>query len=201
MTEWGPALTGPECKQLRLPGDTPVRVKGGGNWQASLLSFNCRELAYYLPADHPAYKVAEYNRNHPDAPMVYHGGSDEAPKDWRPGDAVMFAGGAIHIGKDWVWKNGNLSPPFQIISYVPTPVEEARPVEESDTVTLKRMTEAEYMRDDHGSLAWAKRVGLIRKETLFEQMKREHPDCSQWYGETAVKNTIEWMGKRQGDKS
>lgn len=220
MTEWGPSLTGPECIQLRLPGDTPVRCDDVSG-KASMWSFGWKDAIYTLPANHPAYKVAEYNRNHPEAPMVYHGGSDEAPKDWKPGSDVLFANGNVPIPEhNWAWRWGGAPFEFNIIGYVPTPVEEARPAteelkecvrlsrelfsEESDTVTLKRMTEAEWFEASRDSFtSWAHSVGLIREETLLEQFEREvclGTRIGQNERNVALA-VIDWMEKRQGDKS
>lgn len=203
MIEWGPALTGPECKQLRLPGDTPV-MWGDIPGTASCLMFVSEIDEYFLPANHPAYKVAEYNRKNPEAPMVYHGGSEEAPKDWTPGDDVLFGNGLVpDPRRDWAWGREGELRSFNIIGYVSTPVEET--VEESDTVTLKRMTQGEWHATVHGNrggyTGWALSVGLIREETLLEQFERETRSNLGQKTRKVAQAAIEWMEKRRGDNA
>lgn len=208
MTEWGPSLTGPECIQLRLPDNILVCCCGVVR-TASYWEYTSTSTEYALPANHPAYKVAEYNRNHPEAPMVYHGGTS-LPLDWKPGNAVLYENGGVHSGltdpRDIKWS--------AVIGYVPTPVEESRSVDhieichqcsgsgvgvadticgncdgsggESDTVTLKRMTPGEftirYGLRDLTPIAVAVELGLTRlnKQFAHDCARVENAPRSAW---------------------
>lgn len=75
----------------------------------------------------------------------------------------------------------------------------AEPTEDDgDYVRVKQMTAREYQTNDTGSLGWAKRVGLIREETLLEQFERDNLEYPLITDEekSAVKRAIEWMESR-----
>lgn len=70
--------------------------------------------------------------------------------------------------------------------------------DDGDYVRVKRMTAREYQTNDTGSLGWAKRIGIIREETLLEQFERDNPEYPLITDEekSAVKRAIEWMESR-----
>lgn len=89
--EWGEPLTVSEVKALGLPGETPVK----GTWEVRLLNEwrldNIWQF-YQLPADHPAYIIHRYNKEH-GTNFVYWAGGDEAPDDWDLSKPMIFRDG------------------------------------------------------------------------------------------------------------
>lgn len=101
-SEWGEQLTGPEIKALGLPGDTPVRFKGV-IYTVSDWTLNHPMEFYRLPADHPAYNVHHYNKEH-GTNFVYWAGGDEAPDDWNESYGVIIRNGQQiwpKVNVDW----------------------------------------------------------------------------------------------------
>lgn len=131
--EWGPPLTGEEMKALKGRIDPAVLVRPNawkGGFSYRVWSFSGE--FYHLPANHPYYKVREYNQRH-GTNLVLHDGSDKVPDDWD-GDLIMTRGGSVF--KDWVtfgsWGGA--------IAYTPKP-KESEVTYGFDNITPERKAE------------------------------------------------------------
>ena len=182
--KWGEPLTGPEMKALNLPRDTPVRCINTQS-ASQFLNFMYHGPLYRLPADHPYYTVKRHNTEHGTHLVLWLGG-ENAPDDWDRG--VLFRNGQASNLAPWCWRNTGY--PGDIIGYI-RKAEYGRvhtdgsrsggqPVStpDPDTVTIKRMTEAEarehFPKTD--AVLAMRILGLIREETREERFKKAVPN-------------------------
>lgn len=174
-TKWGKALTGPEMKALGLPDDTPVR-HNKDVYLTRAFAFVDFCASYHLPKNHPAYTVHETNKR-TGSRFVFHAGGDE-PDDWDRGDVLVndthprtIDGPAIDK-YNWSYKYHRA----KIIGYTRKGIVSETLVDDTqaDTLTIKRMTEAERTRlYPHLDLNTLKDLRLIREETHEEHFTRE----------------------------
>lgn len=170
--KWGEPLTGPEMKALKLPGDTPVSYRDE-HGEYRYLSFFDLNASYRLRADHPYYTVKRYNAEHGTDFVLWLGG-ENAPDDWDGGRTLVRNGCVNNFmfwSHPWNAPNGHVRDDYDIIGYTRKAESVAANVD-SDTVTLKRMTEAEFMAEINrmGDVKWwAMANDLIREETREER--------------------------------
>lgn len=119
--EWGPPLTGEEMKALKGRIDPSVWLLNGlgytaqyGPWHNSNV-FDL-SLGWSLPANHPYYKVREYNQKH-GTNLVLHDGSGKEPKDWDEDGRCLYRDGGV-----W-WIDTGPEGWAEIIAYTPKPKE------------------------------------------------------------------------------
>lgn len=189
--KWGRPLSGKECLSLELPGETPVR-RHDIKTKAKVLDFRTPRTPYHLPADHPGYTILDHNAKAASiAPMKPWWGRDEAPGDYD-GQCMLRSGYVFEESNAaflrWTRKDSS----DDIIAYRPR----TEPAAEPDTVTIKRMTEAEAVCEwnMHGTgsrTSWldtCRHFGIIRPEpTALERFKAAHGDLT---GDEAIEAAL-----------
>lgn len=133
------------------------------------------------PADHIAYQVLDHNEAHGTSFVPWYGG-DSAPEDWD-GGLVLWREGRSSLGAaNWRVGQGTDSPKgSDIIGYTvlvdvtKAPTDEHQKDlllmnERQDTVTIRRMTEADHKRlYPHLDLNTLKDLRLIKPEPTREE--------------------------------
>lgn len=143
-----------------------------------------------LPADHAYYLATSRG-------FTYWPGGESAPDDWDGGECLARCGDMIqpvHWCHPWNATDPGAGVSGPVEAYDVIGYRKRAEAEEynDDYVRVKRMTLAEYQRDDHGSCAWARRVGIIRDETPLEQFEREFGALNH-ESRHAVKAFIAWQ--------
>lgn len=164
-----------------LKADEGVLCKWGtiegwcGPYSVSIVSGWGEGFQIKLPADHPYYLATSHG-------FTYWPGGDRAPDDWDCGEVILDDETIEELDYPDLGRGHHIIP---IIGYR----KRAEPAEDSgDYVRVKRMTLAEY----DGSVAWARRVGIIREETPLEQFEREFGALNH-ESRHAVKAFIAWQ--------
>lgn len=184
-TKWGKALTGPEMKALGLPDDTPVSYRDRNHLPGETASYWDFEGddPYFLPENHPAYTVHETNKRTGSRFKFHAGGSKPDGEIVR----VLYRSGVVGNERSWWdWRDSQAD----IIGYElavdvsETPVDDHQSDlsladdTQADTVTIKRMTEAERTRlYPHPDLNTLKDLRLIREETREERFWAAHREA------------------------
>lgn len=149
---WGPAIPTPNGRPSWLPEtERVVDLETAAGWRYSergTTASPCQWAwgvirAIRLPADHAYYVVQRYNQEH-GTDLVYWPGGDNPPEDWD-GLGRLYVNSSF-CDDDWPKHNSmrwnREGTCGDIIGYRRA----AAPVEETDTVTLPRMTESEAKR-------------------------------------------------------
>jgi len=176
---WGPAIPTPNGRPSWLPEtERVVDLETAAGWRCSERGATAAPSQWLwdvithirLPADHPYYIVQRYNQEH-GTDLVYWPGGDNPPEDWD-GLGRLYVNSSF-CDDDWPKHNSmrwnREGTCGDIIGYRRA----AAPVEETDTVTLPRMTEreAQHWVENNTYIEWHKyilhafkQLGLIKPE-------------------------------------